>query len=344
MKRAAPLRFLALVVGGWICIRAAILVPGRWAGAEPAAPSASDATPVLLAAAGGTAAHRPPIEQSAKAPPAIFPIRALPYKVRPHQPAPALAVAPLPAFAISGLPSSSGALRLPAGTESPGPASPLALSPPAFAAAARRWSGAAWLLVRRDGGGGPLAPGGTLGGSQAGGRLLYRLNGDPARPLALAARVYAPLSRIDEAEAMVGLDWRPAARLPVHLLAERRQAVGKSGRSAFALTLYGGIERRLPHGLHLSAYGQAGIVGAGARDLFADASTRLTLPAGPVEIGGAFWGAAQPGASRIDAGPQVSYRLPVRGANFRLSADWRFRVAGEAAPGSGPALTLAADF
>ncbi|HYN46985.1 MAG TPA: hypothetical protein VES64_09870 [Allosphingosinicella sp.] len=219
----------------------------------------------------------------------------------------------------------------------------LAILPPASAAAARGWSGSAWILVRRDGGA-ALAPGGTLGGSQAGGRLLYRLNGDPARPLALSARLYAPLRRIEEAEAAVGLDWRPSARFPLHILAERRQAAGKDGRSAFALTFYGGIDRALPHGLRLSAYGQGGLVGTRSRDLFVDASVRLGLPVGPVEIGGGAWGAAQPGASRIDAGPQISWRLPVRNANLRLSADWRFRIAGGAAPGSGPALTLAADF
>jgi len=226
----------------------------------------------------------------------------------------------------------------------PDRASPLALVPPTATGASRRWSGSAWILVRRDGGAAALAPGGTLGASQAGARLLYRLNGDPARPLALAARFYAPLRRIDEAEASVGLDWRPAARLPIHLLAERRQAVGRDGRSAFALTLYGGIDRASPHGPHFSVYGQAGIVGTRARDLFVDASARLGLPAGPVELGGALWGAAQPGAARIDAGPSISWRLPVVRANLRLSADWRFRVAGDAAPGSGPALTLAADF
>ena len=63
---------------------------------------------------------------------------------------------------------------------------------------------------------------------------------------------------------------------------------------------------------------------------------RVALPVGPVEIGGGAWGAAQPGAARLDAGPQSSYRLPVRRANLRLAADWRFRVAGDAAPGSGP--------
>jgi hypothetical protein len=34
----------------------------------------------------------------------------------------------------------------------------------------------------------------------------------------------------------------------------------------------------------------------------------------------------------------------MRGASLRIEADWRFRVAGSAAPGSGPALTLAVDF
>jgi methenyltetrahydromethanopterin cyclohydrolase len=34
----------------------------------------------------------------------------------------------------------------------------------------------------------------------------------------------------------------------------------------------------------------------------------------------------------------------VRGAAIRIEAGWRFRVAGAAAPGSGPALTLATDF
>jgi hypothetical protein len=100
----------------------------------------------------------------------------------------------------------------------------------------------------------------------------------------------------------------------------------------------------LPGGLRGEAYGQAGIVGARSRDLFVDGSARATIPVGPVEIGGGAWGAAQPGLARLDAGPSASYRLPVRGANLRVQADWRFRIAGDAAPGSGPALTVAADF
>jgi hypothetical protein len=86
------------------------------------------------------------------------------------------------------------------------------------------------------------------------------------------------------------------------------------------------------------------MVGARSRDLFVDASVRVTAPVGPVEIGGAAWGAAQPGVARLDAGPSVSVRLPIPSANVRLQADWRFRLAGDAAPTSGPALTIAADF
>jgi hypothetical protein len=217
-----------------------------------------------------------------------------------------------------------------------------AAAPPRLEAS--RWSGSAWLLARREPGEPALAAGGTLGGSQAGARILYRVNRDPARPLALSARVYLPLHRPNGAEAAAGIDWQPAARLPVHLLVERRQALGEEGRSAFALTLYGGISRPLPHGGRVDAYGQAGVVGVRGRDLFVDGSVRATAPVGPVEIGGAAWGAAQPGAARLDAGPELSVRVHAGPATLRVSADWRFRVAGDAVPDSGPALTLAADF
>jgi hypothetical protein len=216
-------------------------------------------------------------------------------------------------------------------------------SPPAATPRAGRpgrWSGSAWLLIRHDPPGPALAPGGTLGGSQTGARLLFGIGGG----LALSARAYVPLRRIGGAEAAAGLDWQPAARLPVHLLAERRQDVGGDGRSAFALSVYGGGSRSLRPGLRLDVHGQVGIVGARSRDLFADGAARLSVPAGPVEIGGGVWGGAQPGAARLDGGPSISWRLPVAAANLRLQADWRLRVAGDAAPGSGPALTLASDF
>jgi hypothetical protein len=186
-----------------------------------------------------------------------------------------------------------------------------------------------------------------LGGSQIGGRIGYRINGDTARPLSLVARAYAPVNRRSGSEAALGLEWKPLRELPVRVLAERRQALGSEGRSAFALTAHGGVgDVRLFGEARLEAYGQAGAVGVRSRDLFADGSAAVTLPlgdSGRLRIGGGVWGAVQPGVSRIDAGPRLSLALP--GADHvRLSADWRFRLHGNASPASGPALTLATDF
>lgn len=194
----------------------------------------------------------------------------------------------------------------------------------------------------RRGDGSALAPAGSIGGSQAGARLLYRLNRDARRPLALSGRAYAPLGDAEGAEAALGLDWKPSSALPVHLLVERRQAIGSSGRSAFAALVHGGASERPLGALRLDVYAQAGIVGTRSRDLFADGAVQIGLPLGPAKIGIGAWGAAQPGAERLDVGPQASIALA--GSPLVLALDWRLRVAGDAAPRSGPALTVSTGF
>lgn len=214
--------------------------------------------------------------------------------------------------------------------------------------AVSRWSGSAWAFFRRGSGRQLAAGGGLLGGSQVGARLGYRVNDDPAHPLAISARFYAPVRRPRSSEAALGVEWKPIGGLPVTLLAERRQRIGRDGRSAFAALAYGGVsERRLVGPVELDAYVQAGIVGAKRRDAFVDGSAVLGLPLGEsrsLKLGLGVWGAAQPGVSRVDAGPQVSYRLPLEGQAIRITAEWRMRIAGDAAPGSGPALTLSTAF
>jgi hypothetical protein len=140
------------------------------------------------------------------------------------------------------------------------------------------------------------------------------------------------------------VEWQPARSIPLRLLAERRQSLEEGGRDAFAATLHGGVgDLPLPAGFRLDAYGQAGAVRARSRDLFAEASVRAARPVGAgLSLGAGAWAAAQPGAARVDIGPSLSLRLPKLHA--RLSADWRFRAAGQARPGSGPALTLWTDF
>ena len=63
--------------------------------------------------------------------------------------------------------------------------------------------------------------------------------------------------------------------------------------------------------------------------------------AGTISAGLGMWGGVQPGLYRVDAGPRLS--MKVRN-NMRVHLDWRQRLAGNAEPGSGPAVTLAADF
>ena len=222
----------------------------------------------------------------------------------------------------------------------------LSAAPASLAGPASRWSGEAYVFARGGSGGGGDATGGTLGGSQAAARIVYRLD-DNGR-LALFARGYAPL-RGAGAEASMGVEAHPLPGVPLRLAVERRQRVDRAGRSAWEASAAGGVDAKpLPGGLRLDAYAQAGVVGARRGDLFADGSVRvgkpLPLAAGTLTVGAGAWGAAQPDVARLDVGPQAALRLPEGRAALTLAIDWRLRVAGDARPKSGPALTLAADF
>ncbi len=126
-------------------------------------------------------------------------------------------------------------------------------------------------------------------------------------------------------------------------ISSRKDSSGRNGRSAFSLLVYGGVsDAKVAGPVVVDAYGQAGVVGGHSTDLFADGSLRLSVePARGVKIGAGAWGAAQPDAERFDVGPTASIRITPWAA---LQADWRFRIAGDAAPGSGPTVTLATDF
>jgi hypothetical protein len=357
----APIGFLLLVVGGWIAFRVVALLPAP--GGEESAAIGAEA-PAIAAA---PPVPRPPSAPLALEPPVVASTAGFGMPVARMHTAPLTGGRSEPAAPrvamVGGLASPPPFLAAPSLAPSASPsAQSLALEPeiraPASAAASPpflaqtaagssrpgRWSGSAWLFLRDEGEAG-LAPGSTLGGSQAGARLAYRLNGDAARPLSLSGRLYLPLGSPRGSEVAVGLDWRPVAALPINLLAERRQRLGREGRSDFSLTIYGGGERRVLGGrVRVEAYGQAGVVGVEERDLFADGAVRASVVAGHLELGAGAWGGAQPGASRLDIGPQASVRLPVGRSSIRVSAEYRFRVAGDAAPASGPALTIAADF
>lgn len=218
---------------------------------------------------------------------------------------------------------------------------------------ARRWGITAWLLWRPDVASG-FAQSPLLGGSQAGARLDYRLAEGRLGRIGAYARLSRALTGPSSEEGAVGLAWRPG-RLPVSLLAERRQRLGPGGRSGFALMAAGGLG---PHDVaprvQAEGYAQAGVVGAPGLDGFVDGFAdgraslgyRLTSAANrhDLSLGAGVSGSAQPGAERLDVGPELRLRLPLGTGAMRLSTEWRERIAGDARPARGPAVTLIAVF
>jgi hypothetical protein len=202
----------------------------------------------------------------------------------------------------------------------------------------------AWALLRGTGRGidptPSLASGGTLGGSQAGARLTYRFN----QAWAASLRSSSSVGGVRGAEVAGGIRWQPFRSVPVAITAERREGLGRfGGRSAFALFAEGGLyNRALFNKFYLDGYLQGGVVGLRSRDLFVDGGATLSRPIWRNISGGVgVWGAAQPGLYRLDAGPRLTMQVR-RG--IKVHADYRKRLIGNAAPASGPAITLGADF
>lgn len=212
------------------------------------------------------------------------------------------------------------------------------------------WSLGSWIYLREGGRGAPdgIAAASQLGGSQAGLRLAYGFDGTGR--LRAYSRATMALQHPKQREIAFGLAYAPVARWPVDIAIEQRVAAGREGRTALAATISGGVSgAALPGGFRLDAYGQAGLVGAHRLDGFADAAVVIDHRLGPDEqarlrLGAIAAGAAQPGVARVDVGPRLTLRLPDIGEGGRIALDWRQRVAGDAAPESGIALTLAADF
>lgn len=213
----------------------------------------------------------------------------------------------------------------------------------------RRWSGNAYVLVR---GAGPVGLGVAplLGGGQSGATLAYTLDPLTRRPLAVVGRAVIAhegadfgIAGLDRGSLQTALGVRWQVMPGVSLTAERLIAAGSTARDAWVLRAAIGMARKLGP-VALDAYAEAGIVGARRRDSFASTQARaaLPLPAG-LDAGAGTWASVQDAGTavhRIDAGPTIGWRL----GPLTARADWRFRVAGDAAPGSGPALTLSAAF
>lgn len=212
-----------------------------------------------------------------------------------------------------------------------------------------RWSVDSWLLLRKGGAANAAASPASYDASQAGLLVRYRLAPNSPNVPALYARATGFPDGIAPPELAVGFAARPIGNLPVTAQVEvrLREIEGRIEARPAAL-LVGGIERRMAE-FELQAYGQAGFVAGTDATLFADGKATLAriVSSGRshrFSLGAGAWGGAQDGAARFDVGPSAGISLTTGRVSARVEADYRFRVAGDAAPGSGPALTLSASF
>lgn len=365
------LRFLALAVFGWAGLRAATLgvlpgaemfrvdrvearappiVPTQFPDIEPIAPAPvavanSDFYPAAMPYGTAPQLRRAPTsfvpayEAAAEMPPTRQIRMSLVDSLREprdqfYSPLPELDEWPLSRLASAAMSSSRSAVITPGQS----------IAPSLKRNGIDRLQLTAWALLRAQSaavaGSQSLASGGSLGASQAGSRLTYNFT----RQIAATFRTTSEVGRRG-GEVAGGVRIQPAAGIPLWVDAERRQRLGRfgGGRSAFALFFEGGVyDRPIPLHFVLDSYLQAGIVGFRSRDKFIDGALTLTRPVyKQFSAGFGVWGGAQPGLYRVDAGPRVTMRVR---NNLRVHFDWRQRLAGNAQPGSGPAVTLAGDF
>ena len=200
-----------------------------------------------------------------------------------------------------------------------------------------------WAIARGGTGPGASALAPQLGGTQGGVRVDYAIGNG----FAVTGRFAAPARGIGR-EVSLGVAWRPSGS-PLRIVAEHRVALDR-GRGGPALGISSGVSAvRLPARFRLEGYAQAGAIARVGIESYADASVRAARPIADMggiafDLGAGAWGGAQRGAARLDIGPSIGARVPVAGQALRVAIDWRQRIAGNARPGSGPALTLGTDF
>lgn len=204
----------------------------------------------------------------------------------------------------------------------------------------RRWSANAYSLVRASGDMGLVgAP--LLGGSQSG--ISFGFSPDPlsSRPLTLKLRGGVDHVRGEDGFAAVGIEWRPFT--PITLAVEQISTSGRSAHHSWAVRASGGTEQNIG-ALRLVSYAEGGLIGDSP---YAAGQVRaaVILHRKLTEIAPGFgvWASLQHDRKtidRVDVGPGVVGRI----GPLAVEVDYRFRIAGNASPGSGPVLTASVGF
>lgn len=196
--------------------------------------------------------------------------------------------------------------------------------------------------------GAPLAL--AYGGSQGGMVARFDIDTSDRWPQAYVRAVHAP-DRPSQSDLAVGAGLRPLSGLPLRVAGEAR--LTRTSAATFVRPAILGVSELtpidLPLGLRAEGYAQAGWIGGRYATGFADGQARIdrTLAtAGPAEVrlGAGVWGGTQKFVSRLDVGPSATVAIRSGELSARLSLDYRKRVAGNARPGDGVAVTLSTGF
>lgn len=227
-------------------------------------------------------------------------------------------------------------------------------APPAPDPRRRRWRIDGWALLRQGSGFASSPSTSRLsgyGGSQAGAMLRYRFgSGSQGAPFAYARATKALVSRGD-AEFGLGMGMRPLAGVPVSVQGELRISETATGTLVRPVVL--AVTElppwRISDRIEAEAYAQGGYIGGDYATPFADGQARVdrrmaTVGGAELRLGAGSWGGAQEGAARLDVGPTASLRFDIADVPVRVSLDYRVRVAGDAEPGPGVALTFISGF
>ena len=215
-----------------------------------------------------------------------------------------------------------------------------------------------WIHARQNSAANPNVQGkpgrstanGQYGGSQAGAILAYRVVDRAGPEISLYGRLSAALAPVSQEGIALGARVRPAANVPLAVHAEQRFDAGSGRPAGTAFYATGGTGPHLvAEKFMLETYAQAGYVLGRNETYFFDGSATVQRPIADSDgrrllAGAGLWAGGQRDIHRLDVGPRVSLDLPSGTSSTRISIDARVRVAGNARPGSGAALTVATSF
>ncbi len=346
--KGQPLIVWGLLIGSWALVRAEIYLRDH-----PHVPPDVREKQILVAA------QQPPI-QKLQYPTSIFsptqPISASPanqvlevlpdLKIGQETERSSIAEAPL----LASIPDSLLAMPLPTSAQHVFDIPILAAAPPSKlppSSAKRQLSWSIWLFTRNSDGASP-AP--QLGAAQAGGRLTYGLLSPTLlTSLSASVRLARPLEGRGF-EISPGLSLSGGKAIPVEMIIERRIRPEKGNKDQWGVLLASGIApREIRPGLTVEGFAQAGFTGTKTILPFAQMGAGIhrsaySSPIAKVKIGAGLWADGQGKVGRIEIGPEIVTVVDTGALDVRVSAQWRIKVAGNAKPGSGPALSLSTSF